>query len=67
MKPVLTSAIVLLLLVMMSCKQETKTTTYQDEDLNVTTSVYPDDINAVFEAHGGMDPFSPPLSSDAHS
>lgn len=50
----------LLLIIMVSCKDkatETKTETdsYIEEELDVTTSVYPENITKIFDAHGGID------------
>ena len=45
----------LISIAIMSCKSESKTDTYQEETLDVTTSVYPENITKVFEAHGGID------------
>lgn len=44
----------------MSCKDNKtveieKTVDYAKENLDVTTSIYPENINKVFEAHGGLD------------
>lgn len=44
-----------LLLLLASCAKNEKSADYTKEELNVTTSVYPEAINAVFEAHGGID------------
>ncbi|KJD33288.1 hypothetical protein PW52_14695 [Tamlana sedimentorum] len=40
-----------------SCKQKTseETPNYKEETLNVTTSIYPETITKVFDAHGGID------------
>ncbi|SFZ92453.1 hypothetical protein SAMN05428642_102735 [Flaviramulus basaltis] len=39
-----------------SCKSNTKeTTNYSEENLDVTTSIYPESISKVFDAHGGLD------------
>tara|TARA_R110002049_G_scaffold113243_2_gene263407 strand:+ start:191 stop:982 length:792 start_codon:yes stop_codon:yes gene_type:complete len=41
---------------MLSCKNKTeKITDYSEENLDVTTSIYPENIAKVFEAHGGLD------------
>ncbi|MDG5491490.1 DUF6503 family protein [Psychroserpens sp. SPM9] len=50
----------LTLIILSSCKDEKTTQTvdsidYSVEDLDVTTSLYPDHISNVFEAHGGLD------------
>ncbi|MCF7561418.1 hypothetical protein L3X39_12285 [Sabulilitoribacter multivorans] len=45
-----------LLLLIMSCKNKTENTTnYSEEKLDVTTSIYPENITKIFEAHGGLD------------
>ncbi len=46
--------------IFMSCKDEKTTQTepsidYKTEHLDVTTSIYPENITKVFEAHGGLD------------
>ena len=39
-----------------SCKNNTKeTTNYSEENLDVTTSIYPESISKVLDAHGGLD------------
>lgn len=53
-------AILALTLILTSCKKDTQTTTeksidYELEPLDVTTSIYPENITKVFEAHGGLD------------
>ncbi len=41
---------------MLSCKEKTeKITDYSKENLNVTTSIYPENITKVFDVHGGLD------------
>mgnify|MGYP007055199308 CR=1 FL=1 len=47
--------ITLLLLAIVSCKQEKENKDYSKENLNITTSVYPDDFSKVLDAHGGID------------
>lgn len=43
-------------LIIISCKNKTeKVTEYSEENLDVTTSIYPENISKVFEAHGGLD------------
>lgn len=47
-------------LMLFSCKSEVKKETisetdYSKETLDVTTSIYPENISKVFEAHGGLD------------
>ena len=42
-----------------SCKNNTKeTVNYSEENLDVTTSIYPENISKVFKAHGGIDTWS---------
>ncbi|AUP80864.1 DUF6503 family protein [Flavivirga eckloniae] len=44
------------LVLLVSCKKNTKeTVNYSEEQLDVTTSVYPENISKVFNAHGGID------------
>ena len=39
-----------------ACKNKTTTTVdYSEETLDITTSIYPENITKVFEAHGGLD------------
>ena len=40
---------------MIACKETTEKSSYQNEELNVTTSIYPEGITKVFDAHGGID------------
>lgn len=40
--------------VFFSCKQDTKTNDYKNETLDVTTSIYPENISKIFDAHGGL-------------
>ncbi|MEM6515822.1 MAG: DUF6503 family protein [Bacteroidota bacterium] len=52
--------ILLIPAIIFSCKSEKKSdiiedTNYQEEALDVTTSIYPENISKVFEAHGGLD------------
>ena len=43
-------------IIAISCKNKTeKTIDYSEEKLDVTTSIYPDNITKVFEGHGGLD------------
>ncbi|NND51202.1 MAG: hypothetical protein HKN54_02275 [Flavobacteriaceae bacterium] len=42
-------------LLILACKEEKKESNYQDETLNVTTSIYPEEITKVFDTHGGID------------
>ena len=42
-------------LIIISCKNKTeKTTKYSQENLDATTSVYPEGISKIFDAHGGL-------------
>lgn len=46
----------LVLLFSISCKDKpTETIDYSKENLEATTSIYPEDITKVFDAHGGLD------------
>lgn len=50
----------LVLIVIVSCKDKTaepktETESYIEEELDVTTSVYPENLTKVFDAHGGID------------
>ncbi len=50
----------LILVVMVSCKDKStesknETEPYLEEELDVTTSVYPENLTKVFDAHGGID------------
>jgi len=47
--------IVFVLSIVLSCKKEQKSTDYKEEALNVTTSIYPENVTKIFEAHGGID------------
>jgi hypothetical protein len=49
------SLITVCLLTLIACKQEAKVENYKDVDLDVTTSVYPEPISKIFDAHGGID------------
>ncbi|RKE92327.1 DUF6503 family protein [Ichthyenterobacterium magnum] len=49
-------SLILVLLVVFSCKDKVvETVNYSEENLDITTSVYPENINRVFDAHGGLD------------
>ena len=40
----------------LACKNKTTSTVdYSEETLDVTTSIYPNNITKVFDAHGGLD------------
>ncbi|WGD33904.1 DUF6503 family protein [Olleya sp. YS] len=52
--------VLLIALLFISCKNDTTSKTeidtdYSKETLNVTTSIYPENITKVFDAHGGID------------
>nr|WP_321231078.1 DUF6503 family protein [uncultured Psychroserpens sp.] len=56
----LTSLLLIVLLVFTSCKdnktsEKIESIDYSKENLDVTTSTYPESITAVFNAHGGVD------------
>lgn len=43
-------------ILVLSCKNKTATAIdYSEEKLNVTTSIYPENISKIFDAHGGVD------------
>ena len=46
---------ILLIIAFTACKQETKTENYQEAELDITTSVYPETVTKIFDAHGGID------------
>ncbi len=50
-----TALLLLTVALMFSCKQETKTNDYKNETLDVTTTIYPENISKIFKAHGGID------------
>jgi len=50
-----TLLLAVLSLALFNCKQETKSNNYKDETLDVTTSIYPEHISKIFDAHGGVD------------
>jgi hypothetical protein len=43
------------LMALMACKQEPKAQNYKDAELGVSTTVYPETVSKVFDAHGGID------------
>lgn len=43
------------LIALIACKQETKTENYTDKELDITTSIYPETISQIFDAHGSID------------
>jgi len=47
--------LLLILVVTISCQQTKNKTDYSNDDLEVTTSIYPESITKVFDAHGGID------------
>jgi hypothetical protein len=50
-----TAFLVLALIFFNSCKKEVKQDTYSEDNLDVTTTIYPDNISKIFDAHGGID------------
>ncbi|WP_422105265.1 hypothetical protein [Winogradskyella sp.] len=44
-----------ILAVTISCQQTKNKTDYSNDDLEITTSIYPEHITKVFDAHGGID------------
>lgn len=52
----ITRILLIVLVVLTSCKSDKKETSkYAEEQLDVTTSIYPENITKVFDAHGGID------------
>lgn len=47
--------LVLCMLAILSCKQKEKELNYAEEELNVTTSIYPENVTKIFDAHGRID------------
>lgn len=47
--------LLIILVVTISCQQAKNKTDYSNDDLEITTSIYPDNITKVFDAHGGID------------
>ncbi len=53
------SILLVLVISIFACKNKTTPTVdYSEEKLDVTTSVYPENISKVFDAHGGLDVWS---------
>jgi hypothetical protein len=50
-----TLLLAILSLALFNCKQEAKPKDYKGEALDVTTSVYPEHVSKIFDAHGGID------------
>jgi hypothetical protein len=51
--------LLLAIITLVSCKNNTKETqNYSEEELDITTSIYPENISKVFKAHGGLDAWS---------
>jgi len=48
-------SLLLILIVFVSCKETSAKKDYKNEDLNITTSVYPENMSKIFAAHGGID------------
>ena len=47
--------LMLILVVTISCQQAKNKVDYSNDDLEIITSIYPEDITKVFDAHGGID------------
>ena len=45
----------MILVVTISCQQTKNKTDYSNDDLEITTSIYPDNMTKVFNAHGSID------------
>jgi len=50
-----TALLLLTTVLLFSCKQEPKTNDYKSETLDVTTSIYPDNMSKIFDAHGSLE------------
>ncbi len=50
-----TALLLMTIVLFFSCKQDTKTNDYKSETLDVSTSIYPENISKIFEAHGSLD------------
>jgi hypothetical protein len=40
---------------LIACRQEPKTENYTDKELDITTSIYPETVSKIFDAHGNID------------
>lgn len=49
-----TILLLLTIVLFFSCKQDTKTNDSSNETLDVTTTIYPENISKIFDAHGGL-------------
>lgn len=49
-----TALLLLVTILFISCKQEKKTNDYENEALDVTTTIYPENISKIFDVHGGL-------------
>jgi len=47
--------IALSLIAFISCKEESKTINYKGAELNISTTIYPETVTKIFDAHGGID------------
>jgi len=47
--------ITLSLIAFISCKEESKTINYKGAELNISTTIYPETVTKIFDAHGGID------------
>ncbi|MBN4070636.1 hypothetical protein JYT76_03030 [Olleya sp. AH-315-F22] len=50
-----TALLLFTIVLFFSCKQDTKTNDYKNETLDVTTSIYPENISKIFDAHGSLE------------
>jgi len=50
-----TTLLLLAIALFFSCKQEKKTNDYSKDTLDVTTSIYPENISKIFNTHGGLE------------
>ncbi|VAV84993.1 hypothetical protein MNBD_BACTEROID02-389 [hydrothermal vent metagenome] len=50
-----TALLLLTVALMFSCKQEKKANDYKNETLDVTTSIYPENISKILKAHNSLD------------
>jgi uncharacterized protein DUF6503 len=50
-----TTLLLLTIVLFFSCKQDTKTNDYKNKTLDLTTSIYPENISKIFDAHGSLE------------
>jgi hypothetical protein len=48
-------ALLIILSISISCQQAKNKANYSNDDVEVTTSIYPENVTKVFDAHGGID------------